>query len=98
MSQERLLKVLLGLYTSEKSTTIADQHRQFAFKVASDATKVEIKSAIEHLFSVNVEGVRIVNIKGKTRRFRQLQGRKKSWKKAYVSLREGQDINLMATE
>lgn len=98
MNQERLLKVLLGLYTSEKSTNIADRHRQFAFKVASDATKIEVKHAIEQLFSVNVEGVRIVNVRGKTRRFAQILGQKKSWKKAYVSLREGQDINLMATE
>ncbi len=98
MNQERLLKVLRGLYTSEKSTTIADKHRQFAFKVASDATKAEVKQAVEQLFSVNVQAVSMVNVRGKARRFSQILGRKKSWKKAYVSLQEGQDINLMATD
>jgi large subunit ribosomal protein L23 len=98
MNQERLMKIIVSAHVSEKSTTIADQHKQFVFRVLKDASKTEIKGAVELLFNVNVEGVQVVNVRGKTRRFGQILGRKKSWKKAYVSLQEGQDINFANTE
>ena len=98
MSQERLMKVILSPHVSEKSTTVADQHKQFVFKVLKDANKLEVKHAIEMLFNVNVEAVKVTNVRGKTRRFGQMMGKRKSWKKAYVSLKEGQDINFTQVE
>jgi len=93
-SQERLLKVLLSPIVSEKSARIADRNRQFAFKVLPDATKPEIKAAVEMLFNVNVTGVQVANVKGKVKRFGQTVGRRSDWKKAYVTLAEGQDIDF----
>jgi large subunit ribosomal protein L23 len=98
MNQERLMKIILSPHVSEKSTTVADQHKQFVFKVLTDANKLEVKHAVELLFSVNVDAVRVTNVRGKTRRFGQIMGKKKSWKKAYVSLKEGQDINFAQAE
>jgi large subunit ribosomal protein L23 len=94
MSQERLLKVLLGPHVSEKSTRAAER-RQHVFKVMSCATKLEIKSAVELLFKVKVDAVRVANVRGKSRRFGNVEGHKKSWKKAYVSLQEGHDIQFV---
>jgi len=94
MSKERLLKVLLAPLVSEKSVNAADSGNQFAFKVAKDATKPEIKAAVEMLFEVNVEKVQTVNVKGKAKRFGQRMGKRSDWKKAYVRLAEGQDINF----
>jgi large subunit ribosomal protein L23 len=94
MSKERLLKVLLAPLVSEKSVNAADTGNQFAFKVAKDATKPEIKAAVEMLFEVNVEKVQVLNVKGKTKRFGQRMGKRSDWKKAYVRLAEGQDINF----
>jgi large subunit ribosomal protein L23 len=94
MSKERLLKVLLAPLVSEKSVNAADSGNQFAFKVAKDATKPEIKAAVEMLFEVNVEKVQTLTVKGKTKRFGQRMGRRSDWKKAYVRLAEGQDINF----
>ena len=94
MSKERLLKILLAPLISEKSVNAADTGNQFAFKVASDATKPEIKAAVEMLFEVNVEKVQTVNVKGKAKRFGQRMGKRSDWKKAYVRLAEGQDINF----
>lgn len=98
MNQERLMKVLLGPHVSEKSTKIGDRYRQIVFKVAADATKPEIKQAVEQLFNVQVDGVRVNNVRGKTRRFGQITGRRKDWKKAYVSLKEGFDISFAGSE
>jgi large subunit ribosomal protein L23 len=94
MSKERLLKILLAPLISEKSVNAADTGNQFAFKVAKDATKPEIKAAVEMLFEVNVEKVQVLNVKGKTKRFGQRMGKRSDWKKAYVRLAEGQDINF----
>jgi len=94
MSKERLLKVLLAPLISEKSVNAADSGNQFAFKVAKDATKPEIKAAVEMLFEVNVEKVQVLNVKGKTKRFGQRMGKRADWKKAYVRLAAGQDINF----
>ncbi|RMD71825.1 MAG: 50S ribosomal protein L23 [Gammaproteobacteria bacterium] len=94
MNQERLLKVLLAPVISEKSTRIGELYRQFAFKVARDATKPEIKKAVETMFKVEVDKVRVCNVKGKVKRFRGRPGRRPGWKKAYVSLKPGHDIKF----
>jgi large subunit ribosomal protein L23 len=93
MMQERLMTVLLAPIVSEKSLNNADKNRQFSFKVVNDANKLEIKNAVELMFNVKVEHVRILNVKAKTKRFGQRIGRRKGWKKAYVALKEGYDID-----
>ena len=95
MSQERLLQVLLAPQISEKATYVADKHEQVIFRVATDATKPEVKAAVELLFKVQVESVQISNVKGKQKKFGRFMGRRKSWKKAYVSLKPGQEINFV---
>jgi large subunit ribosomal protein L23 len=95
MKEERLLQVLLAPQISEKATSVADRHSQVIFRVAPDATKPEIKAAVELLFKVDVEDVRVLNVKGKVKRFRQALGRRKGWKKAFVSLKAGQEINFV---
>jgi large subunit ribosomal protein L23 len=94
MSKERLMKVLLSPVVSEKSAMAADKSNQFAFKVVCDATKPEIAQAVELLFEVKVRDVRTVNVKGKQKRFGRVLGRRNSWKKAYVRLQEGHDIDF----
>lgn len=96
MNKERLMKILLGPVMSEKSANAADAAQQFTFKVATDATKPEIAAAVEMLFDVNVEKVQTINVKGKRKRFGQIQGKRKDWKKAVVRLAEGQDIDFGA--
>lgn len=98
MNQERLMKVLLGPHVSEKSTHAAETANQVVFKVVPDATKKEIKQAVEMLFSVNVEDVQVSNVKGKVKSMQKTLGRRKNWKKAYVRLQAGQDINFMGTD
>jgi large subunit ribosomal protein L23 len=94
MNQQRLMKILLAPIVSEKSTMIADKNEQVAFRVASDATKVEVKAAVELLFKVQVESVQVLNIKGKIKRFGRSTGRRSDVRKAYVSLKAGQEINF----
>jgi len=94
MNRERIFKVLLGPHVSEKSTVLAEANNQVVLKVATDATKREIKAAVEQLFEVQVIGVRVVNIKGKTKRTKHGIGHRSDWKKAYVSLSEGQGIDF----
>ena len=96
MNKERMYQVLRAPHISEKTTIVADKHRQFVFKVAVDATKPEIKEAVEALFEVKVDTVTTLNVKGKTKRFGQKLGKRASWKKAYVGLKEGFDIELGA--
>jgi large subunit ribosomal protein L23 len=91
---ERLLTLLLAPTVSEKATQIADRHSQVVFRVMQDATKPEVKAAVELLFKVDVEAVRIANVKGKAKRFGAYSGRRRHWKKAYVSLKPGQEINF----
>ncbi len=98
MNQERLMKVLVGPLVSEKSARLADAANQFGFKVVTDATKPEIRAAVEKLFSVKVTNVQVANMKGKRKRFGQSIGKRSDWKKAYVTLAEGQDINFMGAE
>ena len=97
-SQERLLQVLLAPQISEKATWVADKNEQVIFRVASDATKPEVKAAVEMLFKVQVDGVQIAVVKGKEKRFGRFMGRRKDWKKALVSLKPGQEINFAAGE
>ncbi len=94
MNKERLMKVLLGGVVSEKSANVAESN-QVIFRVASDATKPEIRRAVELMFDVDVESVHVLNVKGKSKRFGQMQGKRSDWRKAYVRLKEGQDIDLM---
>lgn len=95
MNQERLLKVLLAPHVSEKGARAAEVGNQVVFKVATDATKPEIKGAVEMLFNVKVRSVSVANVKGKRKRFGAMQGRRSDWKKAYVSLAEGQEIDFL---
>ncbi|SBT09639.1 50S ribosomal subunit protein L23 [Candidatus Accumulibacter aalborgensis] len=95
MNQERLLQVLLAPQISEKATFLAEKHEQVIFRVVSDATKPEVKGAVELLFKVAVESVQIANVKGKHKKFGRVMGRRKSWKKAYVCLKPGQEINFV---
>jgi len=94
MSQERLLNILLSPHVSEKSTVVGEKHKQIVFKVARDANKKEIKAAVEKLFNVAVSSVQVINVKPKVKRFGQTFGKRKAWKKAYVSLQEGHDIDF----
>jgi large subunit ribosomal protein L23 len=94
ISQERLLKVILAPVISEKSTRIADKYNQVAFRVLPDATKEEIGAAVANLFKVEVSGVQVMNVKGKIKRSGRIMGRRDNWKKAYVTLKEGQDIDF----
>lgn len=94
MNQERVMKVLLSPVVSEKSAN-AGESNQVVFRVVADATKREIRDAVEQMFDVEVEGVRVVNVKGKTKRFGARFGRRSDTRKAYVRLKEGQDIDFM---
>jgi large subunit ribosomal protein L23 len=94
MNQERLMKVLLGPLISEKSSSAADKHQQFVFRVVPDATKREIGRAVELMFEVEVDGVQVLTVKGKNKRFGARLGRRPSWRKAYVRLKPGHDINF----
>lgn len=94
MSQERLMKILLVPHVSEKASTVADKHKQFVFKVMPDATKGEIKGAVELMFNVQVDSVRVMNCKGKTKRSAVGVGRRSDYRKAYVALKPGFDIDF----
>ena len=94
MNQERLMKVLLGPIISEKSTVVADSNQQFVFRVVPDATKREIGQAVELMFEVEVDGVQVVNVKGKKKRFGTRFGRRVDTRKAYVRLKPGHDIDF----
>ncbi|MDP5238271.1 50S ribosomal protein L23 [Uliginosibacterium sp. 31-16] len=94
-SQERLLQVLLAPQISEKATQVAEKNEQVVFRVASDATKPEVKAAVEMLFKVQVDSVQILNVKGKVKRFGRSTGQRKGWKKAFVCLKPGQEINFV---
>ena len=100
---ERLMKVILAPIVSEKSTFVGEKHNQYIFRVTSDATKPEIKAAVELMWStkdkkIEVMSVQVANVKGKEKRFGRFIGRRNNWKKAYVCLKAGQDINFAAGE
>ncbi len=88
------MKILLAPHVSEKSTAAADSIRQHVFKVLPDATKIEVKRAVELMFNVQVAQVRVLNVKGKQKRHGTRRGRRSDWKKAYVKLAPGNDIAL----
>ena len=94
ISQERMLKIILAPVISEKSTRIADKMNQVVFRVLPDATKQEIGAAVANLFKVEVMGVQVLNVKGKVKRSGRVTGRRDNWKKAYVTLKQGQDIDF----
>jgi large subunit ribosomal protein L23 len=98
MNEERLMKLLLSPHVSEKSTRIADENRQFVFRVLPEATKPDIRAAVELMFDVKVEDVQVLNVKGKRKSFGRIPGRRPGWKKAYVTLQEGQDIDFLGAE
>jgi large subunit ribosomal protein L23 len=95
-NSERLAVVLLAPVISEKATQIGEKHNQIVFKVIGDATKPEVKAAVEAMWKVEVDSVQIANVGGKTKRFGRFTGRRRGWKKAYVCLKAGQEINFGA--
>lgn len=97
MNQERVFKVLLGPHISEKATVLADKQSQFVFKVAIDATKLEIKKAVETLFDVKVQNVTTQNVLGKSKRTMRGLGKRNDWKKAVISLQPGQDLDFTSS-
>jgi large subunit ribosomal protein L23 len=95
MNFERLHQIIVAPVISEKATRVAEKRNQAVFKVVRDAQKPEIKEAVEKLFSVKVKSVETLNVKGKTKRFGQSVGKRSDWKKAYVTLAEGQEIDFV---
>lgn len=98
MNEERLMNLLLSPHISEKGTRVADAANQVVFRVRRDARKPEIKKAVEKMFGVEVDTVRVLNVKGKRKGFRQTAGKRSDWKKAYVRLKAGHDIDFMGME
>ena len=97
-NQERLMQVLLAPVVSEKSTFIGEKRNQYVFHVVPNATKPEIKAAVEFMFNTQVKSVSILNVRGKQKRFGRFMGKRASWKKAYVALAAGQEINFAEGE
>lgn len=95
---ERLMSILLGPHVSEKTTNVSDKHNQVVFEVRRDSTKNEISRAVELLFDVTVTNVQVVNCRGKIKRFGRDYGRRQNWKKAYVTLAEGQNIDFIGND
>ena len=95
MNNERLMKVLLSPVISDKAYRVAEQDKQVVFRVMTCANKLEIKKAVERMFEVKVAAVKTTNVKGKARRFGRIEGRTKDWKKAYVKLMPGYDIDFV---
>ncbi|MFK8043308.1 50S ribosomal protein L23 [Congregibacter brevis] len=98
MNRERVFQVLMGPHVSEKAAIVADANNQYVFKVALDATKSEIRKSVEQLFKVSVEDVQTLKVKGKMKRNRYGFSTKPTWKKAYVRIAQGQDIDFAAAE
>lgn len=98
MKNERLFGILQAPRVTEKSTRVGEQGNQYVFRVIRDASKSDVRQAVEKLFGVSVESVRIVNVKGKSKSFRMSAGKRSDWKKAYVRVQEGQSIDLLGGE
>ena len=98
ISKERLINVLVAPHVSEKSARVAEEAGQYVFRVRNDATKPEIRAAVEFMFDVKVQSVNVVNQAGKNKRFGRFEGRRSDWKKAYVRLQAGQAIELGGVE
>lgn len=97
-NDEKLFHVILAPHVSEKSTRVADKNRQMVFEVRRDATKPVIKQAVELMFNVQVDSVTVTNVKGKKKQTGRMAGRRQDWKKAYVRLKPGQDINFVGMQ
>ena len=94
----KLLKTLVAPVVSEKSTYVGEKNKQVVFRVAENANKSQIKAAVELLFKVEVEKVSVLRVKGKEKRYGRSIGRRRNWRKAYVCLKPGQELNLVAGE
>ena len=97
-SKERLMSVLVAPHVSEKSARVAERQNQVVFRVLRDASKPEIKAAVELMFEVKVDAVQVANVRGKNKRFGQTMGKRNDWKKAYVRVQEGQVIDFLGGE
>jgi large subunit ribosomal protein L23 len=97
VNMDRIYQVILAPHVSEKSTTSAEKNRQMVFRVREDATKPEIKTAVEKLFEVEVESVQVINVRGKMKYGKQT-GKRNNWKKAYIRLKPGHDIDFMGAQ
>lgn len=95
MNKERILSILLAPHVSEKTATTGGDYGQYAFRVASDANKLEIREAVEQLFNVKVRNLRVCNMKGKNVTFGRRKGKRSDWKKAYVTLEKDQEIDIV---
>ncbi len=98
LHDERLITILVGPHVSEKASIVAEKHNQICFKVRRDSTKKEIAQAVEMMFEVKVDNVQVTNVRGKNKRFGQTMGKRADWKKAYVTLAEGHDIDFLGAE
>ena len=98
LRKERLMTVLVGPHVSEKTANLGDKYNQICFKVRPDSTKAEVAQAVEMMFEVKVEKVRVANVRGKAKRFGRTLGKRADWKKAYVTLAEGDDIDFLGAE
>lgn len=98
MNDQRLYQVILAPHVSEKTSIASEMEGRHTFRVANNATKLEVRKAVEKLFDVSVRSVQIVNVHGKSKRFGQSEGKRSDWKKAIVRLAEGQDIDFMGME
>ena len=98
MNDQRLYQIILAPHVSEKTAVAAEMEGRHTFRVANNASKVEVRKAIEKLFDVDVKGVQIINVRGKTKRFGSAEGKRSDWRKAIVRLAEGQDIDFTGVE
>ena len=98
MNQERLLKVILSPHISEKTTIGTEKNNEYVFEVINCATKPEVKDAVEFIFNTKVKAVRIVNVRAKLKSFRGVQGARKGWKKAYVTLQADQKLEVVGAQ
>lgn len=94
---ERLINLIVAPHVSEKAARAGEKHNQYVFRVRREASKPDIRKAVELMFSVEVDAVQVVNVGGKTKRFGSSMGKRSDWKKAYVSLKAGQTIDLTGT-
>jgi len=98
MNQERLLQVILSPHVSEKATIGVDKRNEYVFQVIENATKPEVKDAVEYLFNAKVKTVRIMNVRPKKKLFKGIEGKRKGWKKAYVTLQADQKLDIMGAQ
>lgn len=98
MNQERILQIILSPHISEKAATSTEKNNAYVFEVLANATKPEVKDAIEHLFNAKVKSVNIVNVRPKRKSFKGIEGKRKAWKKAYVTLQANQKLDILGAQ